>query len=164
MAQITPQQFRQNFPEFNNVSQYPDAQVQMWLTFSYSRLNTGAPGAAPPFSNPSSPWGNLLDMGAMLLTAHNIVMGRQNQSTAARRGAPGVATGPINSKSVDKVSVGYDTTIASLKDAGHYNLTTYGTRYKELERIAGAGAVQVGACGGSLGFGVGFGPGWGYYP
>jgi hypothetical protein len=53
-------------------------------------------------------------------------------------------TGVINSKSVDKVSIGYDTAGGIEAGAGHWNLTIYGTRLIKLIKMVGAGPVQVG--------------------
>lgn len=130
MAQITVAQFRTTFPEFAATARYPDAQVQFWLTLGYKRCRP-------------TPWADLLDEGVQFYTAHNLVLERQAQDSAARGAVPGIATGVINSKSVDKVSLGYDTQAASVEGAGNYNLTTYGTRFMELVNIVGAQAIQV---------------------
>ncbi|MBX9696911.1 MAG: DUF4054 domain-containing protein [Alphaproteobacteria bacterium] len=47
------------------------------------------------------------------------------------------------SKSVGGVSVGYDSTAQSEKDAGWWNRTTYGQQFIRLVRIFGAGAIQL---------------------
>jgi hypothetical protein len=54
------------------------------------------------------------------------------------------ASGIVSSKSVDKVSVSYDTSGAMEAGAGHWNLTTYGTRYIRLVKLVGAGPLQIG--------------------
>lgn len=128
---ITPDVFRENFPEFANDTSYPDAQVQFWLDVAYKRL-------------PACKWDDLLDLGAQLYTAHNLTLERQAGKAAASGGVPGINSGPINSKSVDKASAGYDSAVASIEGAGNYNITTYGTRFYELMLIVGAGAIQVG--------------------
>jgi hypothetical protein len=136
MAQITVDLFLVNFPEFAvDRSLYPNSKIQFWLDLAYRRLTAAR-------------WANLLDTGAQLYTAHNIVLEAQALKAAQSGGIPGISTGPINSKSVDKVSVGYDTSAASMENAGDYNLTTYGIRYWKLVQIVGSGAVQIGVgCG-----------------
>jgi hypothetical protein len=52
-------------------------------------------------------------------------------------------TGPVASKSIDKVSVSYDTAAAAMKDAGDFNLTTYGVRYLRIAKMMGAGGLQL---------------------
>lgn len=132
MAQITVVQFRTNFPEFAyKRGQFPDSSITFWLAVGYLRLNARR-------------WVSLLDLGVQLYVAHNIVLEKQAADAAKRGGSPGQSTGPVNSKSVDKVSVGYDTAAAILEGAGNYNLTTYGTRFYELMLMAGAGPVQIG--------------------
>ena len=71
---------------------------------------------------------------------------------------PGIQTGAISKKAVDKVSMGYDAQAGLELDGGHWNLTEYGTRFLNLARMAGMGGVQVtGGCGDFPG---GFFEGW----
>ena len=51
----------------------------------------------------------------------------------------------MSAKSVDKVSVSYDTQASVSPDAGHWNLTIYGQRMWTLIQMFGAGPVQFGA-------------------
>jgi hypothetical protein len=53
-----------------------------------------------------------------------------------------VAAGMVARKTVDKVSVTYDTASAMEEDAGHWNLTVYGTRFIRLARMVGTGGMQ----------------------
>jgi hypothetical protein len=126
---ISAAQFRIDYPEFQSVTNYPDSTVNYWLNLAYVMLNPTA-------------WSSLLDIGVELFTAHNLVIERQNASAALRGGLPGQG-GLVNSKSVDKVSVGYDTGSQIELEAGHWNLTNYGTRFIRLARMAGAGGVQL---------------------
>jgi len=128
---ITPAQLRANFPEFSSPVNYPDGLISFWLTLGYKLL-------------PAERWFDVLDEGVQLYTAHNIVLEFQAMSTAAAGGPPGISTGPISNKSVDKVSVGYSTGDSAEKDAGNWNDTTYGKRFIRLARMMGAGPVQVG--------------------
>lgn len=131
MATATPATFRVHYPEFSVTGTYPDAQVQFWLDFAYSMLN-------------ASRWGRQLDLGAELYAAHNLAIEARAQATAANGGIPGEAVGVLNSKSVDKVSAGYDIGSATEQGAGNWNLTIYGTRFIRLAKMFGAGPVQVG--------------------
>jgi hypothetical protein len=74
-----------------------------------------------------------------LFAAHNLSIGQRDQATAARGGVPGEATGPLNSKSVDKVSAGYDTGATATADAGDWNYTKYGQRLYRMMRAMGTG-------------------------
>ena len=144
---VTASGFRVNFPEFANRVRYPDSAVNFWLPLGYG------------FVNPQR-WGLKIDLGAQLWAAHWLVLERKAQDEANFGGVPGTNTGAVNSKSVDKVSLGYDSAGASEEGAGHWNLTTYGTRFIALGKLLGAGPVQVtdGAYLGPDGYGFG---GWG---
>lgn len=132
MAQINAATFRTNFPEFTNTADYPDALVNFWLALGYKRCPTGV-------------WGDLLDSGVQLYTAHNITLERLSKKQAGAGGTPGNQVGPLSSKGVSKVSAGYDTGAGSVDGAGNYNLTNYGTRFMELVDIVGVvGIAQVG--------------------
>lgn len=124
--------FRANFPEFGSSTTYPNAQVQFWLNTAYNFVNADR-------------WGSSTDLGAQLYAAHNMALEARAQAEAAAGGIPGQTTGPVSSKSVDKVSVGYDTGAATEKDAGHWNNTIYGTRFFRFAKLFGAGPIQVSA-------------------
>lgn len=128
---IDAAQFRIDYPEFADTTLYPDSGVNYWLTTAALLL-------------PAARWLTVLDLGTELFTAHNLVLERKAQAEAVNGIPPGVTTGPVSSKSVDKVSVSYDTGSAVVLDAGHWNNTVYGTRFIQLARMFGAGPVQVG--------------------
>lgn len=128
---ITAQQLRADFPEFNSSSVYPNAQIEFWLNLAYNMLD-------------ATRWGKMLDVGAELYVAHNITLEARAQAESANGGIPGQNTGPLSSKSVDKVSASYDTGAAIQEGAGHWNLTVYGTRFMRMVRMFGAGPVQIG--------------------
>ncbi|USE78842.1 DUF4054 domain-containing protein [Cupriavidus gilardii] len=123
-------QFRQDFPEFSDTTKYPDAVVQFWLTVSVSLVNPCR-------------WGVLTDQGIELCTAHHLVLAARDEQAVAVGGIPGQMTGPLSSKSVDKVSAGYDTGAATLDGAGFWALSSYGIRYLTLARMFGAGGIQL---------------------
>ena len=128
---ITPQQFRTDFPEFTSSVDYPNSGISFWITVAYKMMN-------------AERWLDLIDVGAELFVAHNLVLEVRAQKAASNGGVPGENTGPLSSKSVDKVSISYDTGAAMEVDAGHWNLTVYGTRYRSLVRMFGAGPIQIG--------------------
>lgn len=128
---ITVAQFRQNFPEFASIANYPTTGISFWLDIAQKLTNLYR-------------WGDLLDLGQQLFVAHMITLERQNQQQAASGGTPGSAVGPVNNKSVDKVSVGFDISSGVQPDAGHWNLTNFGTRFIYLVNMVGSGPLQVG--------------------
>ena len=128
---IAISQFRADYPEFASTSVYPNSQVNYWLSMAYSMLNAGR-------------FKSQLDMAAELFVAHNISLEARAQAEAKNGGIPGQTTGPLSSKSVDKVSVSYDTGSGIQPDAGHWNLTIYGTRLIRMMRMFGAGPLQIG--------------------
>lgn len=128
---ISVAQFRADYPEFVSTTQYPNSSANYWLTVAYQMLNT-------------SRWGKQLDLAAELFVAHNLVLEARALASAQSGGLPGEQVGPVNSKSVDKVSMGYDTGVGTQTDAGHWNMTIYGTRLIRLIRMFGAGPLQIG--------------------
>ena len=131
---VTVQTFRAAFPEFsgNTSTAYPDPEVQFWLDLSAKLLD-------------QSRWADLYDYGRQLFMAHNLALGFSSKADAAMGQSPGQVKGAVTSASVDKVSYSRDAASVMLTDAGHWNLTTYGIRYKQLVRMVGAGPYQVGA-------------------
>lgn len=87
---------------------------------------------------------SLYEIGTELLVCHHLVLERQAGKSARRGAPPGVSRGAISAEGAGGANVNYDSASALLKDAGHYNLTTYGTRYLSLLRLVGAGPIQVG--------------------
>lgn len=143
MAGITAEDFAKDYPEFADPEVYNPAMVKWWLTFAAKFINQdrwGAPGTGGEGERTE------FDYGQELYAAHQIVLEKRAFDESQLGAAPGVATGVINSKSVDKVSVGFDTGAATELNAGHWNLTIYGIRFKRLADSFGAGPVQVG-CG-----------------
>jgi hypothetical protein len=127
---VTPASFLQDYPEFSNSTKYPNSAIQYWINVAVILLNPNR-------------WGTMLTTGIELYVAHNLVLEGQAQAAAATGGTPGQNTGPLNSKTVDKVSAGYDTGAASIEGAGAYNLTTYGTRFYQLMLMFGSGGAQL---------------------
>ena len=128
---ITVKQLRIDYPEFSDESLYIDSQIQFWLNFAYKFLDIRR-------------WGTSLDLAAELYTAHNLVIEIRAQATAETGAPPGESQGMVSSKSVDKVSLSYDTSSIAQEGAGHWNLTIYGLRYIRLARMFGSGGIQLG--------------------
>jgi len=119
--------FRADFPEF---AASPDARVNFWLVIASKMLNVDR-------------WGDLIDHGQELFVAHHLALDAENAAAAALGGAVGQNAGPLSSQSVDKVSEAFDTGVSSIADAGHWNLTTYGTQFYALWRMMGVGGIQL---------------------
>lgn len=148
---ITTASFRIDFPEFTSDVLYPDSVLNYWLNLGGLLLNADAWGiSAATATNPPTA---LFDIGLELFAAHNIVLEKQAANAAATGGDPGLNTGPVASKAVGPVNISYDTQAGIAADAGHWNLTTYGTRFIKLARMMGMGPVQVniGSCYGGYG-------------
>jgi Protein of unknown function (DUF4054) len=127
---MTPAKFRQDFPEFACTTTYPDTQVNLYVGLAGKLLNADR-------------WDDMLDMGTSLFVAHHLVIGQRNVASAEVGGAPGAIQGPQSSKSVDKVSVSYDTGAVTLADGGFWNMSSYGIRLLQIARYVGAGGVQL---------------------
>lgn len=126
---VTHDQFVANFPEFADTDAFPAAQFTFWYGVAALVMD-------------AERWGALLDTGAQLYVAHNLVLGAQASQAAAFGGAPGVTTGPIASKAVDKVQAAFDVQSAIEEGGGQFNLTTYGTRWFSLAMMVGSGGMQ----------------------
>lgn len=123
-------QFRQDFPEFANTAKYPDSSINLWLNLAAKLL-------------PADRWCDLLDVGTELYVAHNLTLAARNKSTEDVGGTAGEIKGPLTSKSVDKVSAGYDSGAVALQDGGFFNLTSYGVQFLQYARMVGTGGIQL---------------------
>lgn len=123
-------QFRKNFPEFNDTARYPDSMILFWSTIAFQQVN-------------ECRWKKMYLNGVQLYTAHEIVLASRNSATAINGGAPGTNGGLVNSKTVDGVTVSYDTTSTAEKNAGYYNLTVYGQQFYRFAMLFGAGSIQL---------------------
>ncbi len=109
------------FPEFGDGRGFTPEQIDFWLgqaTALYGDDGFGVQTA----------------LATMLYAAHNLTLAA---ATSRKGGAASVA--PVNSKSIDKLSVGYDTGALNLQGAGEWNATTYGRRLLQIARAFGAG-------------------------
>lgn len=135
---ITADQFRTDYPEFQDKTKYPDSAVNYWLAVATLMLNAGR-------------WCDILNLGIALFVAHNLVLEAQAQTAAVAGGWPGVSKGAISGETAGSVTVNYDSSMTLEEGAGHWNLTVYGTRFIWLVNQVGAGPVQVGPCGDASG-------------
>ena len=133
---VTTISFRADFPEFISSATYTDSAVSYWLNLGVQLFDPAI-------------WSTLVDTATELFIAHNLVLEQQAANSANNGGVPGINSGPLNSKSVDKVSAGYDAGAATLMGFGNFNLTTYGTRLAWLVNMAGIGGIQTGSWDGS---------------
>lgn len=130
---VSPASFRADFPEFSSVTTYPDTSIQFWIGVAALRLDPQV-------------WAEMLDFGTELFVAHNVILSARAAAAAAGPGAAaatGQATGPLASKSAGGLSASYDTAAAAVKDAGPFNLTTYGQQFAQLMAAFGAGGIQL---------------------
>lgn len=122
--------FRKTFPEFTSTEMYPDSLIAGWATIAERLVNCRI-------------WRNETTLGINLYVAHEITLETQSIQAAKIGGTPGSQSGPVNTKTVGSVTVGYDSQQAAEKDAGWWNLTVYGKQFIRLARIFGARAVQL---------------------
>lgn len=127
---VTVAQFRLLLPEFADSSVYLDEQVDPWLTLAASLLD-------------ALRWGTAYNLGVALFTAHQLTLQRQAVLIAQRGGIPGTSTGIVQSKSINGVSVSYNTSMSFLQGAGDWNLSVYGVRFIGFARMFGSGGVLV---------------------
>lgn len=122
--------FRAEFPEFSNTTTYPTSQLEFWASVAERLVRKCV-------------WGDMYEFGVKLYVAHEITLAAQNAKAAASGGVPGTSGGIANSKTVGSVSVGYDSTNTSEKNAGWWNLTNYGKQFYRLMQMFGMGAIQL---------------------
>lgn len=123
-------QFRLDFPEFADTTRYPSTQITFWATVAEAQVREAV-------------WTDMKPFGVKLYVAHEITLAAQNKAVATNGGAPGGTSGPVTSKAVGGVNVSYDANQTAEKDAGWWNLTTYGKQFIRLARMFGAGGIQL---------------------
>jgi hypothetical protein len=122
--------FREDFPEFSDVSRYPDAMLNFWAGLAAVMMI-------------ECRWGSAYEYGLELYVAHEAAIAARNAKTGQGGGTPGMGVGLQNSKSVGSTSTSYDTSSTAEKNAGWWNLTTYGQQFFRMSRMIGAGAIQL---------------------
>ncbi len=147
---ISVKRFRLDVAAFEDEGIYENSAVQFWLDLAQQMLLTkrwGGSGGPDPWNDAADPQPKrtIYDVGCELYVAHHLVLEKRANDAAEGGGTPGAPLAVVNSKSVDKVRVGYDVQAGIELNAGHWNTTMYGIRFIRLARMAGAGPIQVGA-------------------
>jgi hypothetical protein len=126
---VTIAQFRTDHPEFADTTLYPDVVVQ-------GLLDVGSVLVRP------ERWRSLTPFGVELFACHMLAM--QRWAMQGGQGAvPGIAKGLMSSKSVSKVSVGYDFSKTAMDGWGPFNLTLYGQQFAFYAELFGTGGYEV---------------------
>lgn len=123
-------QFRKDFPAFADTARYPESQLDFWSGVAETMVN-------------QNKWGSMYATGIKLYVAHEITLSAQDFKAASFGGVPGQQSGPVNTKTVGSATIGFDTQGAIEKNAGWWNLTTYGKQFFRLMRMFGAGPIQL---------------------
>lgn len=128
--------FREAFPQFSP-DLVPDGRVAFHLRVAGKLL-------------PAARWGDLLEEGQGLYTAHQITLELEADKDAAGTGGINAAAGPVTSETKTVGGLSHSTTRTgaaaqgnALAGAGQYNLTTYGQQFWALVQIVGAGGMVV---------------------
>lgn len=128
---MTVDDFRAAYPEFEDATKYPDAMIQRFLDLAVKML-------------PACVWGDSLDLGIGLFVAHNVVLSARAMAAASAGGSGvGSVSGPISSKTVDKVSVAYDIKAVTVENGAFWNTTSYGVQLLYWARLFGTMAIQL---------------------
>lgn len=122
--------FLQTFPEFSNTTVYPDAMVKTWVVPGVTIISQQL-------------FGEQYNLAVCLWIAHNIVLEARELKTANGGKIVGTATGPVASKSIDKLSIAYSSAATSA-DGGAFNLTTYGLRLWQMLKGFTTGPFYLG--------------------
>ncbi|CNK98410.1 DUF4054 domain-containing protein [Yersinia enterocolitica] len=126
----TVEQFRADFPEFADNARYPSASIQFYLNAADSLLD-------------QDKMGDKFVYLAELFTAHYSELRGKIMIGAIAGGVNTSTGGVVSSKSVDKVSVGYDNSGIINPDAGFWNKTAYGQEFYWWWSMFGAGGRQL---------------------
>lgn len=150
---VTATSFRAAFPAFKDPATYTDPEIAFWIAFALLRHNTER-------------WGDLLDMGVQLFVAHNLSLEYNALAAQTSGQGAGAVVGILTSVNADGVSWARSAPQTRVDD-GHWALTSYGMRWREMARMMGAGGLQIGVpspndlAPGSAWPGVGYPPAWG---
>lgn len=123
--------FRTAFPQFADTTRFPDAQVTFRLNLADNLISEKVTGT------------EMFPYFAELFVAHYMVLWAADSRSVAAGGAGGSTNGVQASKSVDKVSVSYDTGSTLNPDAGFWNNSRYGAEFWQLIIMFGAGGRQL---------------------
>lgn len=127
----TVSDFRRDFPQFDDHVKYPDTQIQFYLNLADVLLSECVTGKS------------LFPYFVELFVAHYVTLAAADKRSAKIGGTGGSTNGVQSSKSVDKVSVSYDTRMTLNPDAGFWNNTRFGAEFYQLITMFGAGGRQL---------------------
>jgi len=124
---ITPADIRARYPEFSNVTTFPDARIQVFIDDAELEL-------AP------DEWGNSYNRGMSALTAHFLSLA----TMSSKGGGVSGSLGPIAARSIGDVSVSFGGMGGGLTQMENYFLTTpYGQDYWRMVQLYGVGMLAV---------------------
>ncbi|MBI6548595.1 DUF4054 domain-containing protein [Xenorhabdus lircayensis] len=123
-------QFRTDFPQFSDIQKFPNAQIQFRLNLADKQLDENR-------------LGDMFVYLVELMVAHYMALWATDSRSMAVGGTGGANSGVVSSKSVDKVSVSYNTGATLNPNAGFWNNTRYGSEFYELLMMFGAGGIQL---------------------
>lgn len=126
----TVSDFRRDFPQFDDATQYPEPVIQFRLNLADTLIDGSVMGDSFPYL-------------AELFVAHYMVLRAADSAAGALGGAGGATSGVVTSKSVDKVSVSYDNSSTLNADAGFWNFSRYGAEFWQLLQLFGYGGIQL---------------------
>lgn len=123
----TIQQFRNDFPQFNDEVKFPDAQIQLRLNFADKCLSENVSGS------------DVFPYWVGLFVAHYLTLYAMDSRSLQAGGVGGSSSGVAAAKSIDKVSVSYDNSMTLNPNAGFWNNTRFGAEFYRWVRMFGAG-------------------------
>ncbi|RXK34383.1 hypothetical protein BBD39_10920 [Arsenophonus endosymbiont of Bemisia tabaci Asia II 3] len=113
----TIQQFRHDFPQFNDEVKFPDLQIQLRLNLADKLLSENVSGS------------DVFPYWVGLCVAHHLTLYAMDTRSLQAGGVWGSSSGVATAKSVDKVSVSYDNSMTLNPNAGFWNNTRYGAEF-----------------------------------
>jgi hypothetical protein len=126
---MTPAEFREIFPLFEDPEKFSDPRIRYWLTLGEMQIAAAR-------------WGALYRHGVALYAAHNLSLeyGLAKGGTYGKGGG-----GPVSgaSKTVGAVSKTESYSTLAYEGAGNYAGTEFGRQLWDLIRQFGAGGMQV---------------------
>ncbi|WP_269914803.1 DUF4054 domain-containing protein [Acinetobacter sp. HY1485] len=127
---LTESSFREKMPMFADLTRYPSAQFNLYLSLGLKLLDERR-------------WEDLRDEGLMFFIAHYLTLYQRAMSASLMGADAGKVVGNETSKSVDSVSKSMDVSGVTLDDGGQWNQTTWGIQFLQLARMMGAGGIQL---------------------
>jgi len=111
--------------------------ILFWATVAFAMLN------AQRWTADGDPNTVVYNLGLEMFTLHHVTLDILAARDMDMAGVPGVATGVVAGKSAGDVAISYSPQATIELDAGHWNYTSWGSRFIRLARMMGAGPLQV---------------------